>query len=372
LDTNSSIPLVDLKAQLRTIKPEIDEAVQRVLAHTGFIGGKEVSDFESAFADFCDSEFAVGVASGTAALQLVLESADIGVGDEVITTPFTFFATGEAIAQSGATPVLVDIDKSTLNIDPTLIAEKINSRTKAIMPVHLYGRPAEMDAIRKIADENSLLVIEDSAQAHGASYMGQRAGSMGDAACFSFYPSKNLGAYGDAGIVVCKNAELADKVRSLSNHGRSGKYEHSDIGWGYRLDALQAAILGVKLKYINGWNEARRVAAARYDDMLSVQSNVVPIAAPMDGVEHVYHVYAVRTANRDALAVHLGEHGVQTVVHYPIPQHLQPAFSKYGWKTGDYPESESAADEVLSIPLYPEITEDQQKRVVDTVLSFRG
>ena len=372
MDTNSSIPLVDLKAQMSSIKPEIDEAIQRVLSHTGFIGGKEVSDFELAFAEFCGVDYAVGVASGTAALQLVLEAADIGDGDEVITTPFTFFATGEAIAQAGATPVLVDIDSSTLNIDPAKIEEKITSRTKAIIPVHLYGRPAEMDAIRKIADENSLLVIEDSAQAHGASYKGQTAGSMGDAGCFSFYPSKNMGAYGDAGIVVCKNAELADRIRRLSNHGRSGKYEHSEIGWGYRLDALQAAILGVKLKYIDQWNEARRVAAARYDKLLSDQSNVVPIAAPVDGVEHVYHVYAVRSADRDALAVHLGEYGVQTVIHYPIPQHLQPAFAKYGWEVGDYPESESASDEVLSLPLYPEISQEQQERVVDAVLSFGG
>ena len=229
-----------------------------------------------------------------------------------------------------------------------------------------------MDAIKKVASDHDLLIIEDSAQAHGAMYKNEKAGSIGDAGCFSFYPSKNLGAYGDAGMVVCSSAELADRIRSLANHGRSGRYVHSEVGWGYRLDALQAAILGVKLHYIDRWNDARRVAAGRYDDFFADQSDVVPLTPATDGIKHVNQAYVIRTANRDSLAAHLGERGVQTNIYYPTPLHLQPAFEKYGWQTGDFPESEAAASEVLSLPIYPEITTEQQERVVDAVLSFRG
>jgi dTDP-4-amino-4,6-dideoxygalactose transaminase len=364
--------MVDLQAQLRVIRPEIDQALGRVLDHAGFIGGREVRDFESAFAQYCGVDYGIGVASGTAALQLALEAADIGIGDEVITTPFTFFATAEAIVQAGATPVFADVDRETLNIDPLRVAEKVTARTKAIIPVHLFGRPADMGAIKKIADENGLLIIEDAAQAHGAVYMGEKAGAIGDIGCFSFYPSKNMGAFGDAGIVVCKDAELADRVRSLSNHGRSGRYVHSEVGWGHRLDAMQAAILGVKLNYVDRWNDGRREAAGRYDELFSGQSGVVPLPPPPGGVEHVYHAYVIKVADRDGLVADLAEHGVQTLIYYPTPLHMQPALERYGWRSGEFPESEAAANKVLSLPIYPEITGVQQQTVVDTVLSFYG
>lgn len=363
------IPFVDLRAQYADLKPEIDSAIQRVLDHAGFILGKEVADFEGAFAKYVSAKGAVGVASGTAALHLSLFACGVGEGDEVICPSFTFFATGEAISQTGATPVFVDIDPVTYNLDPNCIEAAISDRTRAIIPVHIYGQPADMDAILKIARARGIKVIEDAAQAHGAVYNGERCGSLGDLACFSFYPSKNLGAYGDGGIVTGDDPELLDRVRRLSNHGRQSKYEHSEIGWGYRLDSLQAAILNLKLGHLDDWNEARRFRARRYNERFA-GSEALDLPIEIDGARHVYHVYAIRVRQRDQLVEHLSAAGVQTLVHYPIPMHLQPAFTELGYKNGDLPITESVSNEILSLPLFPELTEKQQDFVADQVLSF--
>lgn len=363
-----NIPLVDLRAQYRDIKPEIDEAVLRVVENTSFILGDEVRAFEEAFADYCQARFAVGVASGTAALHLVLRAYGIGPGDEVITSPFTFIATAEAISQAGARPVFVDIDATTYNIDPTRIEPAITPRTKAIMPVHLYGQPADMDPVMEIARRHGLRVIEDAAQAHGAEYREQRAGSIGDAGCFSFYPSKNLGAYGDAGMVVTNDPELAERVRLLRNHGRQEKYIHLMEGYGERLDALQAAILAVKLKHLEAWIERRRAHARVYDQLLAEVGIVIPQV--LDAVRHVYHLYVIRIVERERVRVALKERGIATGVHYPLPLHLQPAYAHLGYHRGDFPVAERAAQEVLSLPMYPELTPNHQEYVAQSMACF--
>ena len=363
-----TIPLVDLQAQYQRIGPEIDAAIRRVLGHTGFILGREVEEFEAAFAAFCNVAYCVGVDSGTAALHLALEACDIGPGDEVITTPFTFFATVETIVQAGAKPVLVDIDPATYNIDPSRIEDAVTPRTKAILPVHLYGQPAEMDVILDVARRHHLKVIEDAAQAHGALYKGKRAGSLGDIACFSFYPSKNLGAYGDAGAVVTNDAALAEKVRLLRNHGRITKYEHQTVGWGYRLDALQAAILGAKLPHLEEWNEARRARAARYNALLADTDLVLPYEP--EHVRAIYHCYTVRSTARDALAAFLRQRGIDVGIHYPIPMHLQPALKGIGYRAGDFPISERYSQMVLSLPMYPELTDEQMQYISDAIHAF--
>ena len=366
----TSVPLVDLKAQYASIKPEMDAAIQRVLSHCGFIMGPEVKAFEDAFAVYCGTEQAVGVASGTAALHLSLLACSLGLGDEVITTPFTFFASGEAISQTGARPVFVDIDPFTYNIDPAQIEGAITPRTKAIMPVHLYGQPAEMDPILDVAHRHDLLVIEDAAQAHGAEYRGRRAGSVSDLACFSFYPSKNLGCYGDGGMIVGSDPELLARVRKLRDHGRISKYEHDELGWGYRLDALQAAILGVKLRHLDDWNEARRAHAARYNELFADTEVIRPTV--LDHVKHIYHCYVIRTLCRDELVEHLKAEGIGVVIHYPLPLHLQPAYKELGHQLGDFPVSEACAEEVVSLPMYPELTDEQQQRVAEVVKAFVG
>jgi dTDP-4-amino-4,6-dideoxygalactose transaminase len=366
----TSIPLVDLKAQYASIKPEVDAAVQRVLDHCGFIMGAEVKAFEEAFARYCGSEQAVGVASGTAALHLALLACGVATGDEVITTPFTFFASGEAISQTGARPVFVDIDSTTYNINPVGIEAAITPRTRVIMPVHLYGQPADMDPILDVAAQHGLRVVEDAAQAHGAEYAGRRAGSLGDLACFSFYPSKNLGAYGDGGMITGSDPDLIAQVRKLRDHGRISKYEHDELGWGYRLDALQAAILAVKLGHLDEWNEARREHAARYDELFADTEVVTPVA--LDHVQHIYHCYAIRTPRRDELVEHLKREGIGVVIHYPLPLHQQPAYRDLGYKRGDFPISERCAQEVVSLPMYPELTEEQQQRVAAAVRAFAG
>lgn len=363
-----NIPLVDLRAQYRDIKPEIDAAVLRVIENTNFILGDEVLAFEEAFADYCQTRFAVGIASGTAALHLVLRACGIGPGDEVITSPFTFIATAEAISQAGGRPVFVDIDPTTYNIDPARIEPAMTPRTKAIMPVHLYGQPAEMDPIMEIARRHGLRVIEDAAQAHGAEYREQRAGSIGDAGCFSFYPSKNLGACGDAGMVVTNDPELAERVRLLRNHGRQEKYIHLMEGYGERLDALQAAILAVKLKHLEAWIEQRRAHARLYDQLLAEVGIAIPQVA--DGVWHVYHLYVIRVVERERVRLALKERGIATGVHYPLPLHLQPAYAHLGCHRGDFPVAERAAEEVLSLPMYPELTPDQQEYVAESMARF--
>jgi dTDP-4-amino-4,6-dideoxygalactose transaminase len=364
------IPLVDLKAQYAAIKPEIAAAVQRVIDNTSFIMGPEVAAFEAEFARFIGVGHAAGVASGTAALHLAFLACGIGPGDEVITTAFSFYATAEAIAQAGATPVFVDILPDTYNIDPAKIEAAITPRTKAIVPVHLYGQAAEMDEILAIAQRYGLRVIEDAAQAHAAEYRGRRCGSMGDLACFSFYPSKNLGGYGDGGMITSNDAALMARVQRLRDHGRVGKYEHVELGWGYRLDGLQAAILRAKLPHLEAWTEARRAAAAHYDALLAHTDVVTPAARPYN--RHVYHCYAIRTPRRDALVEHLTRQGIGVVIHYPIPLHRQPAYAAMSLGPGSFPVAEAAAAQVLSLPHYAEITAEQQARVAEAVRAFTG
>ena len=364
------IPVVDLKAQYAAIKPEVDAAIQRVVESTGFIMGPEVRSFEEAFARFVGAEAAIGVASGTAALHLALLACGIGPGDEVVTTPFTFYATAEAINQAGATPVFVDIAPDTYNLDPDKIEAAITPRTRAIVPVHLYGQSADMDAILAIARRHGLRVIEDAAQAHAAEHHGRRCGSLGDLACFSFYPSKNLGCYGDGGMVTGSDPALLARIRRLRDHGRVGKYEHVELGWGSRLDALQAAILGAKLPHLERWTEQRRAAAARYNDLLSGAEVVVPAERPYN--RHVYYCYVISTPRRDGLATHLAEQGIDTIVHYPIPMHLQPAYREMGLGPGTFPVAEASAQQVLSLPMFPEISLEQQQRVARAVRSFMG
>lgn len=365
-----TIPLVDLKAQYATIKPEIDAAMQRVVNNTAFILGKEVSQFENDFAAFCRVKHCVGTDSGTAALHLALLICGVKPGDEIITTTHTFIATAEVISLTGARPVFVDIDPRTYNIDPNLVARAITPRTRALIPVHLYGQPAEMDAILEIARKHDLRVIEDAAQAHGAEYRGRRAGSMGDVACFSFYPGKNLGAYGDAGALVTNDAELAERARMLRDHGRRDKYEHLIVGYGYRLDALQAAILGAKLPHLDAWNARRRVIAGYYTKLLTNTDILTPYVPPH--VTPIYHIYCVRARDRDGLQKYLKARGIDTGIHYPIPLHLQPVYKNLGYKVGDFPHTEKAANEILSLPMYPELTDAQVEEIAEAVKAFRA
>ena len=355
------IPLVDLKAQYVAIQPEIDAALQRVLSSTAFILGREVEEFEAAFAAYCGARHAVGVASGTSAIHLALLGCGVGPGDEVITTPHTFIATAEAISHAGARPVFVDIDPVTFNLDPARIEAAITARTKAIMPVHLYGNPADMDPLLAIARRRGLHVIEDAAQAHGARYKNRRVGTLGTAACFSFYPGKNLGAYGDGGMLVTDDPAVAARVRMLRDHGRREKYEHEIIGYGERLDALHAAVLQVKLRHLDAWNDKRRWAAQRYRELL--RGAAVTLPATSADAEPVYHLFVLRVAERDRVLQLLKAAGVGGGVHYPIPLHLQPAYAHLGYKPQSFPHTECAAREVLSLPIYPEITDSQLTQV---------
>ena len=369
----NKIPLVDLKAQYHSIKAEVDAAMQHVLDTTAFINGPAVAAFEQEFAAFCGVKYAIGISSGTAALHLALVACGVGAGDEVITVAHTFMATAEAIVHAGATPVFVDIDPRTYNMDPQLLAAAITPRTKVILPVHLYGMPADMDAINAIAHQHNLSVIEDAAQAHGAKYHGRIAGALGHAACFSFYPGKNLGAYGDGGAVTTNDPAIAERVSALRDHGRMvgpdgkrAKYEHGLIGYGERLDTLQAAVLRAKLPHLNDWNRARQVLAHRYFEMLDGKVLSLPFAPT--GVESVYHQFVVRVKNRDAVKAHLATQGIEAGIHYPIPLHQQPAFANLQTAQRALPHTEQAAAEILSLPLYPEMTEPDQARVVEALL----
>ncbi len=356
------IELCDLKAQYATIQPEIDDAIKSVLTNTNFIQGKEVRLLEQEFAAFSGARFGVATASGTDALHLTLMALGVGTGDEVITASHTFTATAEAICHCGAKPVFADIDPRTYNIDPARIEEKITPRTKVIMPVHLYGQPADMDAILEVASRHGLQVLEDACQAHGAEYKGKRVGTLGMAACYSFYPGKNLGAYGDAGMIVTNDQKLAEWCAMMADHGRTEKYSHSYVGYGKRMDTLQAAVLRVKLRHLEEWTRARREGSASYNRMLSglVETPYEPIWA-----KAVYHQYVIRVANRDQLFKQLREAGVGVGIHYPIPLHLQPAYASLNCRTGDFPETEKAANSVLSLPLYPEMTAEQREYVVE-------
>jgi dTDP-4-amino-4,6-dideoxygalactose transaminase len=359
------IPLVDLKAQYRDLKAEVDAAIVAVLESGHFILGPEVQAFEHEFGAYCDTAHAVGLNSGTSALHLALLAAGVGHGDEVITAAFTFVATVAAIEYTGAHAVLADIDPDTLTIEPDRLEAAISPRTKAIIPVHLYGRPADMDPILSIARARNLVVVEDAAQAHGAEYKGRRAGSMGDMGCFSFYPGKNLGAFGDGGAVTTDNEEYARTVRLLRDWGAERKYLHVAKGYNFRLDEIQAAILRVKLRRLEAWTELRRKHAAAYDSLLSEAPVRLPAQAP--DARHVYHLYVLRTKERARVLAELHAGGIQAGIHYPTPVHLQPAYANLGYRRGDFPVSELAADEVLSLPLYPELTAGALDRVARAV-----
>jgi dTDP-4-amino-4,6-dideoxygalactose transaminase len=355
------IPLVDLRAQYHTIKTEICEAIDRVLETSQFVLGSEVAAFEGEFADFCGARHGIGVNSGTSALHLALLAAGIGPGDEVITVPFTFVATVAAIVYTGARPVFVDIDPRSYTIDVTQIERAITKRTKAILPVHLYGHPADLDPIIEIARRHHLVLIEDAAQAHGAEYKGRRVGSIGDLACFSFYPGKNLGAYGEGGMVITNQSGYDRTIRMLRDWGQEHKYHHMLKGFNYRMEGLQGAILRVKLRYLEAWTEARRTHAALYDVLLA-GSNVQPPQA-MAYARHVYHVYAIRTPERAALQQALTGHDIQSGIHYPFPVHLLPANADLGYHSGDFPQAETMAAEELSLPMYPELSKEAIHRV---------
>jgi len=378
------VPFLDLKAQYESIKDEINEAIEKVIDSCAFAGGPFVEEFETNFAEFCQVKHCIGVGSGTEALWMALLALGVGDGDEVVTVPNTFIATAEAISFCGATPVFVDIDEKTYTMDPRKLKEffeqkcKFNKSTnqlinksthrpvRAVIPVHLFGQTADMDPIVEIARTNKLFVIEDACQAHGAEYKGKRAGSVGDAGCFSFYPGKNLGAYGEAGAIVTNDSELSKKMAMFRDHGQSKKYYHSMIGWNARMDGIQGAVLNVKLRHLSDWNEARRKNAKRYDELLA---NIDGIISPVEAkyARHVYHVYAVRIQNRISLMDKLAEREIYCGIHYPVPVHIQEAYRQLEIKNGGCPVAERCAGEYVSLPMFPELTPEQQNFIRDKI-----
>lgn len=370
----TKIPLLDLNAQYQTIAPEIEATVKRVLSSQHFILGPEVAELEQEIAPYCHCSDAVGCASGSDALLLALMACGVGPGDEVITTPFSFFATAGSIVRLGAKTVFVDIEESTFNINAELVARAITPKTKAIMPVYLFGQCAEMDSITELARRHNIAVIEDAAQAIGAEYKGRRAGSLGVVGCFSFYPTKNLGGAGDGGMLTTNDPEMAASLRDLRSHGARKKYFHDRVGINSRLDALQAAILRVKFHYLDEWARGRRTNAQRYREIFAntelISSGSVRLPAEADSTLHVYNQFVIRTRERDKLRAYLTEHGIGTEIYYPLPLHMQTCFAELGYHAGDFPESERAAEEALALPVYPELTADAQGRVVEAIASF--
>jgi dTDP-4-amino-4,6-dideoxygalactose transaminase len=362
---NVKVPYLDLKAQYQSIKPEIDAAIAHVLDSCQFVLGSEVAAFEQEFATYCGTAECIALNSGTSALHLALLAAGVGPGDEVITVPFTFVASVAAVCYTGAQPVLVDIDPRSFTIDPAAIEAAITPRTKAILPVHLYGQPADMDPIMEIARRHRLVVIEDAAQAHGAKYKGRPVGSIGDMACFSFYPGKNLGAYGEGGAVTTNNAEHARTIRMLRDWGQDRKYHHVLRGYNYRMEGFQGAILRVKLRHLEQWTEGRRAVITQYNQHLADAGVERP--TEMSWARHVYHVYTLRTDERDGLQAALQAEGIQTGIHYPVPVHLQPAYADLGYRRGAFPHSEAASEQVLSLPLYPELSPSAVAEVAEAV-----
>src|SRR4030066_608182 len=357
------ISLVDLKAGFEPIKDEVMRAIESVFSHMNLYIGPNVQALEEEFASYCGAKYAIGVGSGTEALHLALLSCGVGKGSEVITSPNTFFATVEAIAYTGAKPVFVDIDPFTYTIDSSLIEGKISSKTKAIIPVHMYGQSADMKPILELSKKYGLKVIEDACQAHGAEYHNKKCGSIGDAGCFSFYFTKNLGGYGEGGMVVTNNHDIAEKVRLFRNHGHKSKYEHSVMGYNNRLDELQAAILRIKLKYLDSYNEKRREIAKKYNALL--ENTPLSLPKEADNRKHVYHLYVVRINERDELQEYLNERGISTGIHYKVPIHLQEACKQYNYKPGDIPQVEKACGEILSLPIYPELKDGDIKYITD-------
>jgi len=369
VNSSMQVPFVDLSAQYQRIAPAVHQAIDQVLQRTDFILGQDVAAFEEEFAAYCGVQHGVGLDSGLSALELLLRAYNIGPGDEVITPANTFIATLLAISSVGATPVLVEIHPQTYMIDVDAVRVALTPRTKAIMPVHLYGHMVDMGPLMALATRHALVVIEDASQAHGARYNGVRAGALGHAAAFSLYPAKNLGAYGDAGIVVTNDDAIARRLRLLRNYGSVQKYQHEVQGYNRRLDTLHAAVLRVKLRHLDEWNGARRSHAAAYTQLLA-DAVICPQSAP--NVEPVYHLYVIRTADRDGLQTHLRQRGIATVIHYPTPPHLQPAYHALGYRRGDFPITESYAQQILSLPLFPELTAVQLHYVVDNVRDFVG
>jgi dTDP-4-amino-4,6-dideoxygalactose transaminase len=366
-----NVPFLDLKSQYLSIKDEIQEALNSVLEKTAFAAGPFAARFEKEFAEFCGTKHAIGVGSGTDALWAALLAADVGPGDEVITVPDTFIATAEAISVCGGRPVFVDIEEPTYNMDPARLEAAITPRTKAIIPVHLFGQMADMDPIMAIARKHGLRVIEDACQAHGARYKERRAGSIGDAGCFSFYPGKNLGAYGEAGAVVTNDDEIADRIRMFRDHGQQKKYHHAMVGWNARMDGFQGAVLTVKLKYIDSWNVSRRENAATYGRFLADGADGLIPPVEADYATHIYHIYAVRVKDRDTLMDALGKKGISTGIHYPIPLHLTGAYRSLGYKEGDFPVAERCAAEFVSLPMFPELTSEQIHYVADAIKEWK-
>jgi len=361
------IPLVNLRAQYDAIKPQVDAAIASVLARSAYIGGAEVDDLQQWFASYCGVRHAVGVSSGTRALELVLRALNVGRGDEVVTSANTFVATASAIAAAGARPVLVDVEEATGNLDPNRVEHAITAKTKALIPVHLYGRPAAMSAILDVARSRNIAVVEDAAQAHGAKYRGVRAGALGAAGCFSFYPTKNLGAFGDAGMVTTDDERLASCVKLLRDHGRVSKYEHDVVGYTARLDTLQAAVLRVQADRLDEWNAHRRQVARWYEELLP-RGIEYPKDDPRD--ESVYHLFVIRVPKRDELRAHLEAQGIATGIHYPIPVHLQPAFRELGYSVGDFPITERLTREIVSLPMHPFLTRADVQDVAAAATDF--
>ena len=381
--TQLSIPQLDLQRQYRQIKEEVLAAIERVCSSQHFILGEEVEKLEQEIATFTGAKFAVGCASGTDALWLALVAGGVKAGDKVITTAFSFFASASSITRCGAQPVFVDIEPQSFNIDPAAVRTRLESggdyKVSALLPVHLYGQCADMDSLRAIADEFKLALIEDAAQAIGARLGDGKAGSMGKAAAFSFYPTKNLSAFGDAGLTTCHDKELAEKMRRLRNHGSPKRYEHDELGWNCRMDAIQAAVLRVKLKHVESWNAQRRHHAGTYDRLLQAagltggtSSTPAPVKLPvvLPTAVHVFHQYVIRAERRDELRKFLAERHIGTEVYYPIPLHLQPAFAYLGYREGDLPESERASKEAVALPMFAELTEEEQKHVVEEIATF--
>lgn len=372
-----NVPFLDLKVQYKSIQDEVLPMVTEAMANAAFIGGPQVSGFEQEFAEFCESKYCVGVNSGTDALRFALMAAGVGAGDEVITVPNTFIATTEAVSQVGARPVFVDIRPDTCNMDPDRLedylrkrlapeASSLTPRPKAVIPVHLYGQPADMDAVLEIARKYDLVAIEDACQAHGALYKGKKAGSLGATGCFSFYPGKNLGAYGEGGAVVTQDEKIAQKIRMIRDHGQARKYFHDMEGYNGRLDAIQAGVLRIKLKRLNDWNSARRKNAAYYNELLTgLPGVIVPVEAAF--ADSVYHLYVIQVDDRDGLQKFLGEKGVATGLHYPLPLHMQKAYEHLGYRDGDFPVTEKVARNLLSLPMFPELTRAQIEYVAQSI-----
>lgn len=368
------VPFLDLKIQYKSIKDEIDPAIQNILDNTAFILGKAVSDFEAAFAKEHHVKHCIGVSSGTDGNHLALWVLGIKAGDEVIMPANTFIATAWGATLCGATPVFVDCEKDSYNIDPNKIEEAITSKTKAIVAVHLYGQPADMEPLREIAKKYNLFLVEDCAQAHFAEYKGKRVGGLSDCASFSFYPGKNLGAYGEGGAVTTNNDDIAAKVRMLRDHGAVQKYNHETLGHNYRMEGIQGAVLGVKLKHLDKWTEGRRRAAQKYNELLGSNS-FITLPKEMNYAKHVYHLFVIQVNEggskvRDELAKYLNEKGISTGLHYPIPLHLQPCFKDLGYKRGDFPNTEKLAESGLSLPMFPELTDEQIEYVTNGIKSF--